>query len=100
MSSLYLPPQGGVTQAKTSPAESSWTGCGKVIRICDLRPEHTNIGGQPALVTRMTTTTSSQQDPAQVILHYTAAREAGIWSVALAAPSAGVGQFEPVFQQM
>lgn len=58
------------------------------------------IGGQPALLTRMTTKTSSQPEADQVVFLYTVAREAGLWFVALASPSAGAGQLEPVFQQI
>jgi Zn-dependent protease with chaperone function len=59
-----------------------------------------SVGGQPALVTRLTTKTSSQQALDQVIDLYTVARESGLWFVVLAAPSSQAGDFEPIFKQM
>jgi hypothetical protein len=58
------------------------------------------VGGQPALVTRMTTKTSSQQDGDQVVYLYTVAQEAGLWYAALAAPAARAAELDPVFKQM
>jgi hypothetical protein len=62
--------------------------------------EHATLGGQPALMTKMTTKTSSQQAPDQVVYLYTVAQEAGLWYVALAAPSAQAGEFEPLAKQI
>jgi Zn-dependent protease with chaperone function len=64
------------------------------------QPGAASVGGQPGLLTRLTTKTSSQQAPDQVIYLYTVAREAGLWYVALAAPTAQAGEIEPVFKQM
>ncbi|MBZ5585380.1 MAG: M48 family metalloprotease [Acidobacteriia bacterium] len=62
--------------------------------------ERVNVGGKPGLKTRMTTRTSLQQEPDQVIYLYTVARAAGLWYVALAAQPSRLGDFEPVFGQM
>jgi Zn-dependent protease with chaperone function len=62
------------------------------------RSDRTRIGGQPALITRLTTRTSSGQE--QTVQLYTVAREAGLWYVALAAPAPSFAEYEPVFRQM
>ena len=126
-SSLYIVPQGGVAQGKKGETEllagamldyyvpqggaasAKVDGATKQF-LDDLRKgdanmrasqsEHATIGGQPAIMTRITTKTSSQQEPDQVVFLYTVARDAGLWYAALATPSARAGQFEPVFQQM
>jgi beta-barrel assembly-enhancing protease len=126
-SSMYIVPQGGVAQGKKGEIEllagamldyyvpqgggasAKVDGATKQF-LDDLRKgdanmrasqsEHTTIGGQPAIMTRITTKTSSQQEPDQVVFLYTVARDAGLWYAALATPSARAGQFEPVFQQM
>ena len=51
-------------------------------------------------MTKMATKTSSQQSPDQVVYLYTVAQEAGLWYVALAAPSAEAGEFEPLAKQI
>src|SRR5262249_22096197 len=58
------------------------------------------LGGQPSLQTRMTTKTSSQQAPEQVIELHTVAREAGLWYVVFAAPAAQASDLEAIFKQM
>ena len=62
--------------------------------------EHSTLGGQSALMTKLTTKTSSQQYPDQVVYLYTVAREAGLWYAALASPASTVSQMDPVFKQM
>jgi hypothetical protein len=64
------------------------------------QPEHATVGGQPALITRITTKTSSKQDPDQTIYLYTVAQEAGLWYVVLAAPTSRTGESDPIFKQM
>jgi predicted Zn-dependent protease len=64
------------------------------------RPETARLGGKPALMTRLSTRTSSAQDPDQAIFLYTAARPEGLWYVVLAAPSSRLSEFEPLFRQM
>jgi hypothetical protein len=64
------------------------------------RSESTTVGGQPALLTRLTTKTSYQQDPEQVIYLYTVAREAGLWHLVLAAPNSRVADFDPIVKQI
>ena len=60
----------------------------------------TTLGGQPALLTRMTTRTSAQPDFDQALSLYTVAREAGLWYLVLAAPQPHVGEFDPLFKQI
>jgi beta-barrel assembly-enhancing protease len=64
------------------------------------QPDRAQVGGRPALLTRMTTRTSSTQEPDQAILLYTVQREAGLWYVVLAAPQSRAGEFDPIFKQM
>ena len=64
------------------------------------RSENATLGGQPALVTRLTTKTSYQQDREQVIFLYTVAREAGLWHMVLAAPKSTLANFEPIAKQI
>ena len=58
------------------------------------------IGGKPALVTKLRTRTSYQQDPDQVVYLYTVAREIGLWNLVLASPPSTLQQAEPLFQQI
>ena len=60
----------------------------------------TQVGGQPAMVSKMATTTSLQQDRNQMVYLYTVLRHEGLWSLALAAPQSRVPQAEPIFRQM
>ncbi len=64
------------------------------------QPDRAVVGGQPALLTRMTTKTSSQQEPDQVVYLYTVVREAGLWYIVLAAPPSRLSEFDPVFRQI
>lgn len=63
-------------------------------------PERTTVGGQPALVTRLTTRTSYQPEPDQTVFMYTVAREAGLWHIILGAPSSRLGELDAVFKQI
>ncbi|HEY1342129.1 MAG TPA: hypothetical protein VGF59_31690, partial [Bryobacteraceae bacterium] len=58
------------------------------------------VGGQPALVTRITAKTSSQQEPDQVVYLYTVERETGLWYLVLAAPLSVLTDFDPIFKQI
>jgi hypothetical protein len=64
------------------------------------RSQKTELGGKPALLTKLRTKTSYQQDPDQVVYLYTVAREEGLFNLALAAPQSSFGSAEPVFQQI
>ncbi|HEV2200346.1 MAG TPA: M48 family metallopeptidase [Bryobacteraceae bacterium] len=64
------------------------------------RPERAEVGGKPALMTKLNTKTSFQQDPDQTVYLYTVTRDAGLWYVALAAPPSRLGEFDPLFKQM
>ncbi len=61
-------------------------------------PTQTQVGGKPAMLTRLTTKTSDGQN--QVVYFYTVARDNLLWNMALAAPSSQAGSFEPLFRQM
>jgi predicted Zn-dependent protease len=58
----------------------------------------TTLGNKSALLTRLTTKTSAQQD--QVVFLYTVARDAGLWYVVLAAAPSQMDEFNPLFRQM
>jgi Zn-dependent protease with chaperone function len=60
----------------------------------------TQVGGQKALVTKLSTRTSFQTDPAQVVLLYTVSREEGLWNLALAAPQSKWSEAEPILKQI
>lgn len=63
-------------------------------------PERATVGGKPALRTRMTTNTSYQQDPQQVVYVYTVQRDAGLWYIAQAVPASQASSFDAAFRQM
>lgn len=63
-------------------------------------PGQSTVGGQPALLTRLTAKTSAKQDADQVVYLYTVGREAGLWYLALAAPSARAAEFDPIFKEI
>jgi beta-barrel assembly-enhancing protease len=58
------------------------------------------VGGQPGLMTRLTTRTSLQQEPEQVVYLRTVARDAGLWYLVLGAPPSRLGELDPVFRQI
>jgi predicted Zn-dependent protease len=58
------------------------------------------VGGKKALVTKLTTRTSFQQDPNQVVYLYTVAREEGLWNLAVAAPQSRWNEAEPILKQI
>ncbi len=64
------------------------------------KPQHVEVGGKPALRTRLTTRTSLQQEPDQVVYLYTVARAEGLWYMAQAAQPSILGQADPVFKQV
>jgi hypothetical protein len=67
----------------------------------NLRAERSSgatVGGKPALLTKLTTKTSTQMD--QVIYLYTTVRQAGLWYLVEAATPDQVAQLDPVFKQM
>ena len=64
------------------------------------RPERLEVARKPALLTRIRTKTSVQQEPDQVVYLYTVAQPAGLWYVVLASPPSRLGDFDPVFKQM
>lgn len=64
------------------------------------RSQSVTIGGKPALRTRVTTKTSSQTEPDQVVYLYTVARGEGLWYMAQAEQPSKQAELEPVFKQM
>lgn len=58
------------------------------------------LGSQPAMLTRFTTTTSNQAEPAQQVFLYTVARQSGLWYLALAAPPSRLGDINAIFRTM
>ncbi len=64
------------------------------------KSQSAQLGGKPALVTKLTTRTSYQQDPEQIVYLYTVARESGLWNMALGAPPSQLSQVEPLLKQM
>jgi Zn-dependent protease with chaperone function len=62
------------------------------------KPTHVTLGGKAALLTRLTTKTSDQQD--QVVYLFTVPREAGLWYLVLAAAPSQLDQYDPLFRQI
>lgn len=62
------------------------------------RPSRLSLGGKPALLTKLTMKTSDQQE--QTAYLYTVSRDAGLWYVVLAAPTAKLTEYEAIFRQM
>jgi len=63
-------------------------------------PQRVQVGSKTALRTRMTTKTSAQQDPDQVVYLYTVARGSGLWYTALAGQTSKMSDLDPTFKQM
>ena len=64
------------------------------------KTESVQLGGKPALRTRLKMRTSYQQDPEQVVDLYTVVRPAGLWMMALASPVSRAADAETMFRQM
>lgn len=64
------------------------------------KSERVDVGGEQALMTRLTTRTSVQSEPEQVVYLYTVTQDAGLWYVALAAQPSKLGEYDPIFKQM
>jgi Zn-dependent protease with chaperone function len=126
-SSIYLVPQGGAAASKSGGSELLFgamidyyvpqAGAAGVnldastnefvdslrkgdTNIRSERPERLEVASKPALLTKLRTKTSLQQDPDQVVYLYTVAQPAGLWYVVLASPPSRLGEFDPVFKQM
>jgi Zn-dependent protease with chaperone function len=56
------------------------------------------LDGKPALLTRVQTRTANQLD--QTVYVYTTVRQAGLWYMAQASPTAQAPQLDPAFRQM
>jgi len=64
------------------------------------KPQQVQVGGKAALRTKLTTKTSLQSEPDQVVYLYTVSRDAGLWYLVLAAPPSKLADLDPVFKQM
>jgi hypothetical protein len=64
------------------------------------KTESTTIDGKQALLTRLKTRTSYEQNPEQEVELYTVIRPAGLWTFALAAPTSLFDKAEQIFRQM
>lgn len=63
-------------------------------------PQRVQVGGKAALRTRLTTKTSLQQEPDQVVYLYTVPRQAGLWYLVLATQPSKLSDFDPLAKQM
>jgi len=69
----------------------------------NLHPERSarlELGGKPALMTKITTKTSVQREPDQTVYLYTVVRNEMLWNLVLAAPPSRLSELEPTFRQM
>jgi beta-barrel assembly-enhancing protease len=126
-SSLYIVPKGGVTQGQGN-EEELLTGAmidyyipaaGVSAVALDVstkeflaemakgdkdlkadKPQPVQVGGKPALKTRITTKTSMQQEPDQVVYLYTVSRQSGLWYVVLATQPSQLSTFDPIANAM
>jgi Putative Zn-dependent protease, contains TPR repeats len=64
------------------------------------KSQSVTVGGKPALRTRITTKTSVQTEPDQVVYLYSVARGEGLWYIAQASQPSKQAELEPVFKQM
>lgn len=99
MVDYYIPEKGAATTRLDSSTSEFLEGLKK--GDTNLKAERSNpatLDGKPALLTRVATKTSDQQD--QVVYLYTTVRQAGLWYMAQAAPPAQAPQFDPLFKQM
>lgn len=58
------------------------------------------LGGQSALMTKLMTKTSNQQESDQIVYFYTSMRGDLLFNLAVAAPPSRLAEAEPIFQQM
>jgi Zn-dependent protease with chaperone function len=63
-------------------------------------PKQVQLAGKPGLMTKLTTKTSNQAEPDQVVYLYTAVQGDLLFSLAVAAPPSKLSEAEPVFNQM
>lgn len=123
--SLYLVPQGGATQSQNGGLELLVGGMIDYYRpeagaaaldattaelLRGLEKEDTNLraerpgridlGGKPALLTRIATKPSVAREPEQTVLLYTVVRNEMLWHLVLAAPPSRWNELEPVFRQI
>ncbi len=64
------------------------------------RSQQVTIGGKPGLRTKLTTKTSAQSEPDQVVYLYSVARDEGLWYMAQAEQPSRQNELEPLFRQM
>ena len=62
--------------------------------------QRVTIGGQPGLRTKLTTKTSVQSEPDQVVYLYSVVRDEGLWYMAQAEQPSRQNELEPLFRQM
>ncbi len=63
-------------------------------------PQPADLGGKPALRTKISTKTSYQQEPEQIVYLYTAVRQDLLFQIAFGAPPSKLSEAEPMFQQI
>ena len=124
-SSVYMVPQGGVTQMQSGATElvsgvmvdyyvpdkgaDSTTLEGSTSEFVDAlkkgdsnlraeRPVPFNLGGRPAMTVKLFTKTSTGVD--QIVYIASSVRQAGLWYMVMAVPTQQQGLLDPAFQQM
>jgi len=126
-SSIYMIPQGGAVKTKDGGAElllgamidyyvpqagaasvNLETSTGEFVdslkkgdpNLQTERSERLQVGGKPAVMTKLKTKTSLQQEPEQIVYLYTVGRDAGLWYLVMVAQPSKLGEFDPVFRLM
>jgi hypothetical protein len=64
------------------------------------KTEPVTVGGKQGMLTSLTTRTSYQQDPEQVVQLYSVVRSPGLWTLVIAAPKSKFAEGEAVFRQI
>lgn len=94
----YYSTQGGVTSLEAATADMMQSLKKGDSNLRSEPSSQTQIGGKPALKTRIVTRTSKQEEQTADV--YTVVREAGLWHLVVAASTPQFGGLDPTFRQI
>jgi hypothetical protein len=94
----YYTMQGGVTNLEAATADMMQSLKKGDSNLRSEPSSQTQIGGKPALKTRIVTRTSKQEEQTADV--YTVVREAGLWHLVVAASTPQFGGLDPTFRQI
>jgi hypothetical protein len=98
----YYVPQAGATSVNLETSTSEFVDSLKKgdANLRADRSERLQVGGKPAVMTKLETKTSLQQEPQQIVYLYTVGRDAGLWYLVQVAQPSKLGEVDPIFKQM